>query len=162
MQHAGSRPESWWCPTHKQAPGGHPQASAVTLGEIHRTLGASSAAMVRIVRNLAEVRILLVGKAQIFSIADPVETIVGVFVPKAPWSAAARRRLGTARACELRTRRSWRTGARIRQHAGLHGDKASSSRRTPRWFAHFGTLCRCRFLPHQDSFVGSPGMISSM
>ena len=69
-----------------QAPGGHPQASAVTLGEVHRTLGASSAAMVRIVRNLAEVRILLVGKAQILSIADPVETIVGVFVPKAPWS----------------------------------------------------------------------------
>jgi len=46
-----------------QAPGGHPQASAVTLGEAHRTLGASSAAMVRITRNLAEVRILLVGKA---------------------------------------------------------------------------------------------------
>jgi hypothetical protein len=38
--------------------------------------------MVRIVRNLAEVRILLVGKAQILSIADPVETIVGVFVPR--------------------------------------------------------------------------------
>jgi len=69
-----------------QAPVGHPQASAVKLGEVHRTLGASSAAMVRIVRNLAEVRILIVGKAQILSIADPVETVVGVFLPKAPWS----------------------------------------------------------------------------
>ena len=57
MQHAGSRLEECWCPTHRQAPVGHPQASAVTLGDIHRTLGASSAAMARVVRNLAEVRI---------------------------------------------------------------------------------------------------------
>jgi hypothetical protein len=72
-----------------QAPGGHPQSSAVALGEVHRTLGASSAAMVRIARNLAKVRISLVGKAQILSIADSVEAIVGVLVPKAPWSAVA-------------------------------------------------------------------------
>ena len=56
------------------APAGHPQASVAARGEVHRTLGARSEAMVRIARNLAEVRISLVEEAQNFIIADSVKT----------------------------------------------------------------------------------------
>jgi len=48
-----------------QAPGGHAQASVGAWGEAHRKLGASSAARVSIARNLAPVRISVVGKAQV-------------------------------------------------------------------------------------------------
>ena len=78
MQHAGSRPEPWRCPRHMQAPGGHPQASAVTLGAVHRTLGASNAAMVRIARKLSAVRMSLVGNARIRIVSDSLG-LMGVF-----------------------------------------------------------------------------------